>query len=79
LVDLVGVTMLPRCIALQSFFTGFVKLTGSPFVGWIYDINGNYDAAFIVFAIFSVVGGGLMTFIYCARRRRNKRLQESKS
>ncbi|KAI8499193.1 hypothetical protein Bbelb_229570 [Branchiostoma belcheri] len=46
--DFVGIAKLPQALGTLLMFQGVMSLLGSPAVGWLFDITGNYNVSFLL-------------------------------
>lgn len=84
LVDLLGLDNLTNAFGLLLLFQGIASFVGPPLGGWLYDISGQYEPAFILAGTAIAISGLILYFIpplqrYMAAReesRRNVSLRE---
>ncbi|XP_078669434.1 monocarboxylate transporter 13-like [Branchiostoma floridae x Branchiostoma belcheri] len=46
--DFVGIAKLPQALGTLLMFQGVMSLLGSPAVGWLFDVTGNYNVSFLL-------------------------------
>lgn len=76
-VDLVGVELLTRCLAVQAFIHGFFRLTAAPFIGWIYDVTHDYNVPFALLGCLGFVDGWIMILVFVLQRRQKRKKKKT--
>jgi len=72
IVYLMGVSSLPKCLAILQFASGFPRLVASPLIGWVFDLTHDYNKAFAIIGGMAFVSGTLMvalTFVTSHQRK----------
>ncbi|XP_070491773.1 monocarboxylate transporter 5 [Chironomus tepperi] len=77
LVDLLGLDNLTNAFGLLLMFQGIASFVGPPIGGWLYDISGKYEPAFVLAGVAIAVSGLILYFIpalqrYVARKEENR-------
>lgn len=63
LVDLLGLENLTNAFGLLLMFQGIASFVGPPIGGWLYDITGKYEPAFILAGVAIGISGLILYFI----------------
>lgn len=77
LVDLLGLDNLTNAFGLLLMFQGIASFVGPPIGGWLYDISGQYEPAFMLAGVAIAISGLILYFIpplqrYVARKEENR-------
>ncbi|XP_072024355.1 monocarboxylate transporter 2-like [Amphiura filiformis] len=54
MIDITGVKNLPKAVAWIFVVTGAARMLAGFFIGWLYELTGNYDASWIVMGSMNV-------------------------
>ncbi|KAG5683471.1 hypothetical protein PVAND_012749 [Polypedilum vanderplanki] len=76
LVDLLGLDNLTNAFGLLLLFQGIASFVGPPIGGWLYDISGLYEPAFILAGIAIAISGLILYFIPPLQRHLEKKEKE---
>ncbi|XP_078587219.1 monocarboxylate transporter 13-like [Branchiostoma floridae x Branchiostoma japonicum] len=63
--DFVGIAKLPQALGTMLMFNGVMSLIGSPAVGWLFDITGNYNVSFLLCGGVIVTSGLFRLTAHC--------------
>ncbi|GAU87242.1 hypothetical protein RvY_00124 [Ramazzottius varieornatus] len=67
LVDLFGLERLTNAFGILLLFQGIASFVGPPIAGYLKEVTGDYDSAFLVFGLMMAASGAMLFFIPCLR------------
>ncbi|EDV32768.1 monocarboxylate transporter 1 [Drosophila ananassae] len=77
LVDLLGLDKLTNAFGLLLLFQGIASFIGPPIGGWLFDLTGSYDPAFLMAGLMIAISG-LVMFVIPPLQRFQARKSEQK-